>query len=160
MAGQIANRVSVSGYIRLCPDFKWMHLTVQLLIVVKMRLSTAISVLFASSALGGVVKRQTPFSDGQPVDGKGKGAPILGIIESVQNVVFANIDFKQVEPITKWISRTLPTWASKALIQALSQTSNGASPTRKLESILAAGFESKSTTTCRKATTSQRHSST
>jgi len=47
-----------------------------------MRLSSAISVLFASTALAGVVKRQTPapFTDGQPIDGKGKGAPILGIM--------------------------------------------------------------------------------
>ena len=45
---------------------------------VKMRLSAAVGILLASSALAGVVKRQTPFADGQPIDGKGKGAPILG----------------------------------------------------------------------------------
>ena len=44
-----------------------------------MRLSAAVGILFVSSALAGVVKRQTPFSDGQPIDGKGKGAPILGV---------------------------------------------------------------------------------
>ncbi|KAF9692986.1 hypothetical protein EKO04_009085 [Ascochyta lentis] len=43
-----------------------------------MRLSAAVGVLFASSAFAGVVKRQTPFSDGEPTDGRGKGAPILG----------------------------------------------------------------------------------
>ncbi|KAH7092309.1 RmlC-like cupin domain-containing protein [Paraphoma chrysanthemicola] len=40
--------------------------------------SIAASVLFASSTLGAVVKRQAQFSQGQPIDGKGKGAPILG----------------------------------------------------------------------------------
>jgi oxalate decarboxylase len=34
-------------------------------------------VLFASAALGAVVKREQ-FSQGQPIDDKGKGAPILG----------------------------------------------------------------------------------
>ncbi|KAL1601252.1 hypothetical protein SLS59_005405 [Nothophoma quercina] len=43
-----------------------------------MRLSAAVGILLSSSALAGVVKRQTPFADGQPIDGKGKGAPILG----------------------------------------------------------------------------------
>ncbi|KAH6625345.1 RmlC-like cupin domain-containing protein [Boeremia exigua] len=45
-----------------------------------MRLSTAVTVFFATSAFAAVVKRQAPvpFSDGQPIDGKGKGAPILG----------------------------------------------------------------------------------
>lgn len=49
-----------------------------------MKLITTVYVLFTSSALAGVVKRQTPFSDGQPVDGKGKGAPILGISIKLQ----------------------------------------------------------------------------
>tara|TARA_R110002003_G_scaffold235_18_gene17084 strand:- start:3886 stop:4092 length:207 start_codon:yes stop_codon:yes gene_type:complete len=40
--------------------------------------SIAASVLFASSTLGAVVKRQAQFAQGQPIDGKGKGAPILG----------------------------------------------------------------------------------
>ncbi|KAF3004431.1 hypothetical protein E8E13_010454 [Curvularia kusanoi] len=45
-----------------------------------MRFSAAVSVFFVTSAFAAVVKRQspTPFSDGQPIDGKGKGAPILG----------------------------------------------------------------------------------
>lgn len=40
--------------------------------------SFAASLLFASSTLGAVVKRESQFSQGQPIDGKGKGAPILG----------------------------------------------------------------------------------
>ncbi|KAF2023801.1 Bicupin, oxalate decarboxylase/oxidase [Setomelanomma holmii] len=40
--------------------------------------SIAASVLFASSTLGAVFKRDAQFSQGQPIDGKGKGAPILG----------------------------------------------------------------------------------
>ncbi|KAI8943273.1 hypothetical protein NX059_001293 [Plenodomus lindquistii] len=36
------------------------------------------SVLFASWTLAGVVKRDALFLQGQPIDGKGKGAPILG----------------------------------------------------------------------------------
>jgi oxalate decarboxylase len=43
-----------------------------------MKLQTfAASVLFASSTFGAVIKREQ-FSKGQPIDDKGKGAPILG----------------------------------------------------------------------------------
>ncbi|KAL6711491.1 hypothetical protein ACN47E_004425 [Coniothyrium glycines] len=40
--------------------------------------SLAASVLFASSSFAAVVKRDGQFAQGQPIDGKGKGAPILG----------------------------------------------------------------------------------
>jgi len=45
-----------------------------------MKFCATVSLLFASASFAAVVKRQTPapFSDGQPIDGKGKGAPILG----------------------------------------------------------------------------------
>lgn len=40
--------------------------------------AVAASVLFASASLAAVVKRDAQFEQGQPIDGKGKGAPILG----------------------------------------------------------------------------------
>lgn len=43
----------------------------------------AAGVLFASSTLAGVVKRDGLFTQGQPVDGKGKGAPILSMVLSL-----------------------------------------------------------------------------
>jgi hypothetical protein len=43
-----------------------------------MKIKTLVaSVLFTSSTLAGVVKREQ-FTQGQPIDDKGKGAPILG----------------------------------------------------------------------------------
>ena len=41
--------------------------------------SVGTTILSVSSAFGAVIKRDT-FEDGQPIDGKGKGAPILGMI--------------------------------------------------------------------------------
>ena len=43
-----------------------------------MKLSGLTTALFASSTLGAVIKRDAQFDNGQPIDGKGKGAPILG----------------------------------------------------------------------------------
>jgi oxalate decarboxylase len=40
--------------------------------------SFAASFLYASTTFGAVIKRDAGFAQGQPVDGKGKGAPILG----------------------------------------------------------------------------------
>jgi len=40
--------------------------------------SLASGLLFASSTFGAVIKR-AEFKNGQPIDGKGKGAPILGM---------------------------------------------------------------------------------
>jgi hypothetical protein len=57
-----------------------------------MRFSAAVGVFFASSAFAGVVKRQTPFSDGQPIDGKGKGAPILGRSKCLRDILIASTD--------------------------------------------------------------------
>jgi oxalate decarboxylase len=38
------------------------------------------AILSASLALGAVIKRDnSQFKNGQPIDGKGKGAPILGM---------------------------------------------------------------------------------
>lgn len=40
------------------------------------------SLLSASSAFGAVIKRDdAQFNNGQPIDGKGKGAPILGMFD-------------------------------------------------------------------------------
>jgi oxalate decarboxylase len=39
--------------------------------------SLASGLLFASTTFGAVIKR-AEFKNGQPIDGKGKGAPILG----------------------------------------------------------------------------------
>ena len=44
--------------------------------------SIAASLLFTSATLGAVVKRESQFHNGQPIDGKGKGAPILGMLSS------------------------------------------------------------------------------
>ena len=40
--------------------------------------SLASALLFASSTFGAVIER-AEFKNGQPIDGKGKGAPILGM---------------------------------------------------------------------------------
>jgi hypothetical protein len=44
----------------------------------------ASSLFFASSTFGAVIKRAEgpQFKNGQPIDGKGKGAPILGVYTS------------------------------------------------------------------------------
>lgn len=46
-----------------------------------MRLSTVSALcLFVSAATANVVKRAAQFTQGQPIDGNGKGGPILGEI--------------------------------------------------------------------------------
>ncbi|KZM24183.1 nutrient reservoir [Ascochyta rabiei] len=65
-----------------------------------MKLTAAVNVLFVSSAFAGVVKRQTPFSDGQPIDGKGKGAPILDV-ENPSNLGQQSTDAGTVSNL-KW----------------------------------------------------------
>lgn len=45
-----------------------------------MRLTQVASLLLAAGGVSGAsVKRDPGFSQGQPIDGKGKGAPLLGI---------------------------------------------------------------------------------
>jgi hypothetical protein len=43
-----------------------------------MKLLGLTTVLFASTTLSAVIKREAQFQNGQPIDGKGKGGPILG----------------------------------------------------------------------------------
>lgn len=75
------------------------------------------SALFATSSLGGVVKREQ-FNQGQPIDDKGKGAPILGIyfpgslVEldfTLWDILYAMILTRsvQVVPIARLTSPTL-----------------------------------------------------
>lgn len=72
-----------------------------------MKLQTfAAGILFASSTLAGVVKREAEFAKGQPIDGKGKGAPLLGKIESPRSLPTDTDKMMQVEPTAKL---TLPT---------------------------------------------------
>ncbi|PSN59535.1 thermophilic glucose-6-phosphate isomerase [Corynespora cassiicola Philippines] len=49
--------------------------------------SIAASLLFTSATLGAVVKRESQFHNGQPIDGKGKGAPILGTLRGTNNQI-------------------------------------------------------------------------
>jgi hypothetical protein len=61
-------------------------------------------VLFVSAALGAVVKREQ-FSQGQPIDDKGKGAPILGTYSHPPKQINAEQQM-QAEPIAKSTSPT------------------------------------------------------
>jgi hypothetical protein len=61
-------------------------------------------ILFASVALGAVVKREQ-FSQGQPIDDKGKGAPILGTYSHPLQQMNTEQQM-QAEPIAKLTSPT------------------------------------------------------
>jgi oxalate decarboxylase len=49
-----------------------------------MRFLGLTAVLFSSTTFAAVIKRDSGFKDGQPIDANGKGAPILGMFNLVQ----------------------------------------------------------------------------
>jgi oxalate decarboxylase len=68
------------------------------------------SVLFTSSTFGAVIKREQ-FTQGQPIDDKGKGAPILGTPSTPSTPQISNVLtlHQQVELTVKSTSPIPPT---------------------------------------------------
>jgi len=77
--------------------------------------SLSIALLSSSVAFAAVVKRDSGdgFKNGQPIDGKGKGAPILGT-SGKEKLHDLSTHKSQAVPTTRSTSTIPPTSASKA----------------------------------------------
>jgi hypothetical protein len=80
--------------------------------------SFSVALLSTSAAFAAVVKRDSGFPSGQPIDAKGKGGPILGMLRK-RTPRDVRADRLKAVPTTRSTSITPPISASKAPTLAL-----------------------------------------